>query len=559
MTRHKHYGWERIRGGKLQTKNGWTHPEESGEAMMKANLCSRRKIVLFAALAAAILQMLIHPPFVELGLMSRAQGGSGEGKPKQKRILPGRKKPSAPPPRSTTAVSNANTSNSAVRNPTAGGNNNTRPRETDPVANANNRAGTPSTPMAKPDTDLLPQTSYAYGLLGSIPESAFREISDKRKVFVNVTGEVGDQLTARLRECGGLEIVKTAKEAEFALTFDSWSGYFSKAPSLSLSDIANQQNPDPVFAVPKKTPTPFSPDNLESRTGGTLIATIRDPTKNVPRIVWSGQDTDGLFSRAADKLTERFITAWKELDILLPNDFLQAESKRRNWEGVKQPRYLIEQNVLQAEAAPTPNIWQPSPPWLVQPTPTPFPTIDPEKFRKVFGREPPRALATPVPIVPPKDQIPVYFPPPTSTPLPPQIILSPAPAARTEDSLAEMLTPRRENSYRPLNTIGQFSEMLGKTKVFMNATGPSRERIMARLREYGRPEIVFTAQEAEFALNYFNWIDGSKGGTLIVTIRDPNERLPRIVWREGDLKSSEAFDKLVKRFINELKRLRREK
>jgi hypothetical protein len=116
-----------------------------------------------------------------------------------------------------------------------------------------------------------------------------------------------------------------------------------------------------------------------------------------------------------------------------------------------------------------------------------------------------------------------------------------------------------ENPNRRLNTEGQFSDILAKRKVFVNVTGTAGYKITTRLKEYGRLEIVPTVQNAECAINYFTWLDGSKGGMLIVTIRDPTERLPRIIWRGIDVKNRDSFDKLAKRFISELKKLRGEK
>jgi hypothetical protein len=130
------------------------------------------------------------------------------------------------------------------------------------------------------------------------------------------------------------------------------------------------------------------------------------------------------------------------------------------------------------------------------------------------------------------------------------------------------------------NATGALSEIADRHKVFVNIRGEYGDRITARLKAYGRLEVVKTAVEADFAVSYYDWADderdvgpttslgvwdeGTKavtGGTLIVTIRDPSERMPRVIWRNDDtdggrLKRGDAIDKLSKRFINELKRLR---
>jgi hypothetical protein len=251
--------------------------------------------------------------------------------------------------------------------------------------------------------------------------------------------------------------------------------------------------------------------------------------------------------------------------LLLPKDFLELESKRENWERQQALKaysstLTLEQPDWPAQPKPSRDPWQTPPPWFATPTPMIYPPIDAEKYAKVFGRPPPRTLATPVPIVrEPVARVPVYIPDPTPRPLERPIFVDPAPSIDSTDNvLIRLLHLSEQNPHPRINTKGQISEMLGKTKVFVNATGLAADRITARLREYGRPEIVLTAAEAEFAVNYFTRIDGSKGGALIVTIRDPNERLPRILWRD-DLKNSDAFDKLVKRFIKELRKLRGDK
>ncbi|HEV3470999.1 MAG TPA: hypothetical protein VG148_16870 [Pyrinomonadaceae bacterium] len=123
-----------------------------------------------------------------------------------------------------------------------------------------------------------------------------------------------------------------------------------------------------------------------------------------------------------------------------------------------------------------------------------------------------------------------------------------------------------------LNTTGEFTEILGKRKVFVNVTGQAGEKITARLREYGGLEVVRTAREAEFAVHFFYlseiWVgDGgvirtviTPRGKMIITIRDPSKGVPRIVWQNEDIdggrfRKNEAFNKLIERFITELKEL----
>ncbi|HKQ53655.1 MAG TPA: hypothetical protein VJT74_14870, partial [Pyrinomonadaceae bacterium] len=145
---------------------------------------------------------------------------------------------------------------------------------------------------------------------------------------------------------------------------------------------------------------------------------------------------------------------------------------------------------------------------------------------------------------------------------------------RRED--ADILLPpdfnyfQPSNPEKPRNTEGKFSEISNKRKVFVNVEGEAGEKITARLREYGRLEIVKTAGEAEIAVNYFSVSRVEAiarvvtGGTIIITIRDPLQHVPRIIWQKDDtdggwLKRGDAFDKLIKRFISELKKLRGEK
>jgi hypothetical protein len=141
--------------------------------------------------------------------------------------------------------------------------------------------------------------------------------------------------------------------------------------------------------------------------------------------------------------------------------------------------------------------------------------------------------------------------------------------------------PRRE---RPLNTTGKFPEIANKRKIFVNVGGKYGDKMISRLRAYDGLEIVRTAREADFALSFYDWafeerlppdprnplgefglerVKIVKGGTLIVTIRDPSERVPRVIWRKDDtsggvFKRGEAVDKLTRRFIDELKKLRGE-
>jgi hypothetical protein len=130
---------------------------------------------------------------------------------------------------------------------------------------------------------------------------------------------------------------------------------------------------------------------------------------------------------------------------------------------------------------------------------------------------------------------------------------------------------------KALFTTGTFSEISNKRKVFVNVTGKAGAKIAARLREYGGLEVVQTAREAEFAVHFYNDsrdVVDENGiqhtitnglGMMIITIRAPSQGLPSIVWQNADrdggewFKSGEAFDKLARRFILELKKLRGEK
>lgn len=120
-------------------------------------------------------------------------------------------------------------------------------------------------------------------------------------------------------------------------------------------------------------------------------------------------------------------------------------------------------------------------------------------------------------------------------------------------------------------TKGEFSELSGKRRVIVNAdSAATADKLTARLREYSGLEIVKTAREAEFALNVNSWTGGTltfmgiptktfKGGSLIVTVRDTSLPIPRIIWRHTEDGDGGAFDKLAKRFIRDLKKLRGEK
>jgi hypothetical protein len=141
---------------------------------------------------------------------------------------------------------------------------------------------------------------------GSKPEKpvytigAFSEIADKRKVFVNIRGDYGDKITARLRADGGFEIVRTAREADFTVWFYDWA----------------REERIPRLPYPYQPGVLPLPDTIKNVTGGTLIITIRDPSQHVPRIIWQKEDTDGGVFRkgdACEKLVRRFISDLKKL------------------------------------------------------------------------------------------------------------------------------------------------------------------------------------------------------------------------------------------------------
>jgi hypothetical protein len=123
------------------------------------------------------------------------------------------------------------------------------------------------------------------------------EIANKRKVFVNIRGEYGGKVTARLKAYGKLEVVKNPGEAEFAVSYYDWSAEQWVANSIRLPAIWEQENKKAV-------------------TGGTLIITTRDLSEHTPRIIWRNDDTDGGWLKrgdAVDKLTRRFIGELKKL------------------------------------------------------------------------------------------------------------------------------------------------------------------------------------------------------------------------------------------------------
>jgi hypothetical protein len=438
--------------------------------MIKSDFLSPRKTALFAALAAALFASLIQLPFLQVGGMSLAQGGAGEArpkpKPKRKRKPINPAKPSGVRPRSMAPVSNAN-SNAAPKPTAAAPGNSNNSNNTETVA-----AVTPIPP--NPDADILLHQCSDSGAI-DVGEhwierkwpfeqrGTFSEISEKRKVFANKTVDrLGEETTTILRKYGGLEIVETAKEAEFALNYCSW--YFTKKKGAD----------DTVF------PLRSSEKTLERGSGGTLVITVRDPLQRVPRVIWQAEEEDAydenpLFQSkwrlpdkyAFEKLTKRFINELKKLrgekadiemeDILLPQDFryFQQSKPGKRW-----------------------------------------------------------------------------------------------------------------------NTDGTFPEISDKRRVFVNVRGEAGEKITARLREYGRLEIVQTTEKAEFAIHYYPFVGGQyvfmgqantvTGGGLIITIPDPLQHIPRVIWRHDDndggwLKKGTAYDKLVKRFISDLKKLRGEK
>jgi hypothetical protein len=242
--------------------------------------------------------------------------------------------------RRTTSAINANNGNNAASQPVAGANaainaNISDSPSTPGGINLNSSEGIKTlvrpdferfitaaprpTPTANPDADiLLPNDfkeleSQVYFTSDSSPlfgdplgrrleprkplntTGAFSEIANKRKVYVNNQGEYGEKITTRLRAYGGLEIVKTAGEAELAVWYDTWA--FDK------------RTPDPV------APT-ILPETVRTVTGGTLFITIRDSATKLPRIIWRHDDTDGgWFKRgdAVDKLAKRFVNELKKL------------------------------------------------------------------------------------------------------------------------------------------------------------------------------------------------------------------------------------------------------
>lgn len=119
-------------------------------------------------------------------------------------------------------------------------------------------------------------------------------------------------------------------------------------------------------------------------------------------------------------------------------------------------------------------------------------------------------------------------------------------------------------------TKGEFSELSGKRRVIVNAENAAMaDKVTARLREYSGLEIVKTAGEAEFAININTYSHSGDvfmgitktftGGSMIVTIRDTSLPIPRIIWSHTEGGADGAFDKLAKRFIRDLKKLRGEK
>lgn len=295
--------------------------------------------IVSAVMLVSVLVWLLLPKSISLVAGQGATGRPPASRSKPKPNSGNSKKPPKPQPRSTPSASNANISSGAARNPNAGANNNTaRPRETAPAGNVNSgsahpdpaadRSGsnsnshtTPSTPGAlvapkkanptealdtvplnvdawpnvvnraepKPTFDrtlLIPFSSQSLeGGSGQViyTKGEFNGLLGKRKVFVHADrAATADRITARLREYGGLEIVQTAAEAEFALHVNSWS------------------NSGEVFMGISKT---FK--------GGTLIVTIRETNLPVPRIIW--RHTEDGEDSAFDKLAKRFIRDLKKL------------------------------------------------------------------------------------------------------------------------------------------------------------------------------------------------------------------------------------------------------
>jgi len=153
-----------------------------------------------------------------------------------------------------------------------------------------------------------------------------------------------------------------------------------------------------------------------------------------------------------------------------------------------------------------------------------------------------------------------------------------------QDEFSPIFGQKADKSIKPLNTSGSLSDISTKRKVFVNNKGEDGDKIIARLKAYGRLEIVQTASEADLAVWFDSWereerykdtsgplgiwapttVKDVTGGSLFVTIRDPSAHVPRILWRNSDtdggvFKRGDASDKLAKRFISELKKLRGEK
>lgn len=339
------------------------------------------------------------------------------------------------------------------------------------------------------------------------------------------------------------------------------------------------------------TPTPAQPNGRGTLRTGRAKATpaprqTRPRTYNIPKLEPSPTVSFGTRSSDTPKLepspTVSFGTSSTDIakppaydDLLLPANYLELVKKWSDWESLHHPMCLVQKSARLDVPYPQPTprgdtiFVMPTPdPWRQRPLATPPPSM-----RRSTGIP----ISKPTPLTLPRDQVPIYIPRATPTPIaeiyrdvyvpcpsPTQnpLLIGESASSSTLgtspwfDSQKKSLAEKNPN--RLPNSTGEFAEISGKRKVFVNATILAHLKIEARLSEYGRVEFAFTAGEADFAVNYFSWIDGSKGGTLIVTIRDPKEPLPRIVWREGDLKNSDAYDKLVKRFIKDLKKLRGE-
>jgi hypothetical protein len=434
----------------------------------------------------------------------------------------------------------------------------------------NGRAVKPNSPVpANSDPSLVPPTVDSKLNTAPIPESVFREISGKRKVLVNATGAVRDKITTRLREASWLEVVKTAKEAEIAVIYESSSYLAFKKIQTRVPSLVNAPTNAPITDLVIKAPTDepkFDGVVFETQACGILAITIRDPKGHVPRVIWHGREDDETFASAADTLIERLISSLQMLELLLPRDFLEVEKSRVSSEL---NALLRNDDAWQSAQTSVPFVPQEMPArWPSSVGPEPFPTPRPEVVAKLAAKLPKNSqpVPTPAPVVRPIDQLPVYIPQPTPTPWRAPIFSAPPAPVRTTDPFSLGLEPEpleEENLPPRLNTEGKFPEILGKQRVLVRVISPAGDtlyvdKMTARLREYGRLSIAYTAKDAEFALNFFAWNDGAKGGTLIVTIRDPAEHLPRVLWR-GGIKGNDACDKLVKRFIKELKVLRNEK